>query len=133
MFMYACSQGIPSIMITNEGHRRVEPEIVQPLIRQCLNVMRYLEMIPGEKTRLDRSKILKGVYYSFSTKGGFIFNEVKIGDWLKKDQVISRIYNVFGEETEVIRCPYERALLVVAVSGVLYPGETVAEYFLPMS
>jgi predicted deacylase len=133
MFMYACAQGIPSIMISNGGHRRVEPEIFQPLINQCLNVMCHLGMIPGEPVEPDWSKLLEGIYYTFCTEGGFVFNEVKNGDWLEKGQVIARIYNIYGEEVEAVRCPHTKALLIESASGVLYPGELIAEFFVPMS
>jgi len=132
MFMYACSQGIPSVMISVGGHRRIEPQFIQPLIESCKGVMRFIGMIPGEAVALDRSKLLKGIYYIFSTKGGFVLREAENGSWLEKGQIIVRLYNVYGEEVEVIRCPFDKALLIETPDGALYPGELVAELFLPL-
>lgn len=133
MFMYACSQGIPSVMISNGGHRRVEEEFYGSLRNMCLNVMRHLRMIPGEVQLADRSAILRGINYTFCTKAGFVFYEAENGDWLTKDQVLARLCDVFGNEVEAIRCPYDKAQLIERAYGVLFPGELVAEWFLPMS
>lgn len=133
MFMYACSRGIPAIMISNGGHRRVEQQFTQPMIDQCLNVMRYLKMLPGDPPTMERSRLLEGIFYSHCKRGGFVFNEAKVGDWLVKDQVIARLYDVFGNEVDVVSCPHERAQLIETGSGVLHPGELVAEFFVPLT
>lgn len=133
MFVYASAQGIPSIMISNGGHRRVEPEFTQPLVNQCLNVMRYLGMLPGEFPQLDRSRLLQGIFYTFCRKGGFVFNEAQPGDWLVKDQVIARLYDVFGREVDVVRCPHEKAQLIEVATGVLHSGELIGEFFVPLN
>lgn len=131
MFMWACSKGIPSIMISMGGHRRLDAHLVDPLIKQCLSAMRFLQMIPGEPGHKDKKDILDGIVYSHCKKGGFVFNEAQIGDWMVKDQIICTIKDIFGKEVEIIRCPHEKALLIEAATGVLYPGELVAEFFLP--
>ena len=133
MFTHACENGIPAIMITNGGHRRVEPQFFEPLVTQCENVMRYLKMLPGDVSPVDESELLSGIYFSRSTRGGFVFYEVKYGDWLIKDQVIARIYDVFGNQVETICCPYEKALILETASGTLNSGDLVAEYFVPMN
>jgi len=132
MFINACESGIPAIMITKGGHRRIEPKFFEPLIEQCTNAMRYLGMIPGEAVPIDRSKLLTGIFYSYCTRGGFIFYEVGPGDWLVKDQVVARIYDVFGNEVEIVKCPHKRAILLETATGVLNSGELIAEYFIPI-
>lgn len=133
MFMYACSQGIPAIMISNGGHRRVEPQFTRPLMDQCLNVMRYIGILPGDFPPIDRSRLLEGIFYTHCKRGGFVFNEVNIGDWVVKDQVLARLYDVFGNEVDVVRCPHEKAQVIETGTGVLHAGELVAEFFVPLN
>ena len=79
----------------------------------------------------DRSKLLDGIFYDFCTRGGFVFYDAAVGDWLEKGQVFARMFNVYGEEVEAIRCSHDKALLVETATGVLNPGELIAEFFVP--
>jgi hypothetical protein len=58
---------------------------------------------------------------------------VNNGDWLEKDQVIACMYNIYGKEVEAVRLLHEKALLIEIASGVLYPGELIAEFFVSMN
>lgn len=131
MFMHVCSKGIPSMMISNGGHRRLNSEIVDPLVKRCLNVLKHLKMMSGEVKKNKESKLLKGIFYLFSNTGGFVINEVDNGDLLRKGQIIARIYNIYGEEIEVISSPYKEAYLIETANGVVNQGELIAELFIP--
>lgn len=131
MFAHVCSKGIPSMMISNGGHRRLNSEIVDPLVKRCLNVLKHLKMMSGEVIKNKESKLLKGIFYLFSNTGGFVINEANIGDLLNKGQTIARIYNIYGEEMEVIRSPYKKAYLIETADGVVNQGELIAELFIP--
>ncbi|GAH37702.1 unnamed protein product, partial [marine sediment metagenome] len=131
MFMHVCSKGIPSMMISNGGHRQLNSEIVDPLVKRCLNVLKHLKMISGEIEKNKKSKLLKGIFYLFCNTGGFVINEVKIGDFIKENQTIARLYNIYGEEIEIIKSPYKEAYLIETADGVVNQGELIAELFIP--
>lgn len=130
-FFYACAEGIPSVMFTIGGHRRVEPQFTDPIKERCKNIMRFLKMLPGDVAPAERARVLSGNFFIRATKNGFIFNEVENGQWIEKGQVIARLFNVFGEELEAVRCPLNKAIVFETSSGVLYPGEIVAGMFIP--
>ena len=43
------------------------------------------------------------------------------------------MYNIYGKEVEAVRLLHEKALLIEIASGVLYPGELIAEFFVSMN
>lgn len=131
MFAHICSRGIPSMMMANGGHRLLNSEIIDPVVKRCINVLKYLKMVPGTIEQNRNSKLLKGIFYLSSNTGGFVINVANIGDLLNEGQVIARIYNIYGEEVEVARSPHKKAYLVETAGGVVNQGEFLAEFFIP--
>lgn len=129
MFVYATHHGVPNLMISNGGHRRLDQELVDPLRRQCLNVMRHLGMLKEDAPKPDYSRLRDGISLIKATKGGFVLNMVEIGEWVEENQPLCRILNVFGEKIEEITCPVPKAQVIETVHGTLNAGELAVELF----
>ena len=130
MFMYATENGVPGIMISSGGHRRVENAFWRPIVNQCKNIMRFLGMLPETIFPAKKETIFQGIEFIPCSVGGIIINSVNLGDWVKKGQILARLFDVFGELVEEIVCPVEHALVIEHASGLLMPGEGAIELLL---
>lgn len=129
MFTYATQNGTPGLMISIGGRRRVEEPLFRPLVNQCKNVMRYLGMIAGDHPVPDPSTIRNGVYLVPCKRSGFVFNQVKNGDWVVKGQLLVQIHDAFGDVIDEIHCPVEKAQVIETAYGTLNAGDFAIELF----
>jgi predicted deacylase len=107
----AISQGIPAII----------PELPFPSIfmdessveigvRGILNVLRYLQMVPGAVEPQPVAVEFGGPIHTMmisSDRGGIVHPACKLGAKVRSGDPVVHIMNVFGEEVEVVRAPRE--------------------------
>jgi len=102
---------IPVLMVELiEGGRISEPSTTVG-VRGVLNVMKVFEMLPGDPEPQTEIPIVKGRnrFYKMvlCERGGIIRPSKTPGDFIKKGEVIARIFNVWGEEVEAPTMPVD--------------------------
>lgn len=129
-FAVASKRGVPSIIF--EGHGGGQSEYVEKGIpdesprtieRGIVNVLRTLDMIEGEPIEL-----VEGEYVSikdliiYPSKNGGIFEPlVKLGDKVRKDQVIATLTSLLGNVREV-KSPIDGVILAIRTFPVVASG-----------
>ena len=121
---------IPAITPELGGTNRIEPANVALGVRGVTNVMKHLGMLTGEVIPPERPQItLRGSHLDdvISTKGGFWISQVKVGDRVRRGDVLGHVYSLLTfEVAETIFAPYNGYILGGPDSPVINFGDDVA-------
>ncbi|MFX0204002.1 MAG: succinylglutamate desuccinylase/aspartoacylase family protein [Candidatus Hodarchaeota archaeon] len=103
--------GIPKIMVEFiQGGYISEPSTTVG-VRGVLNVMKAFDMIPGEFEPQTGIPIVRGRCRFHKmvrcTRGGIIHPTKTPGDFIRKGEIIARIFDVWGEEVEAPKMPVD--------------------------
>jgi predicted deacylase len=128
----AISSGIPAFM----------PELAFPSIfmdedsvrigtRGLLNVLKFIEMIPGKIEPQDTKFSLPGPLYTnmvTADRGGIVHPACHLGAKVAKGDPVVRILNVFGDEVDTVRSPRDAYVMsfCLNVNQVAGSGDFVA-------
>jgi predicted deacylase len=101
--------GVPGFTFEVAGSNDIVPVSVNVTVRGLQNVMKAMEMLPGNLEPHKEIKVLTGDYCFYgmvkANRAGLVQKIAEPGAKLKKGDVIARIHNLFGEEVEVITAP----------------------------
>lgn len=103
--------GIPTLLVELiDGGYISEPSTTVG-VRGVLNVMKTFSMIPGDPEPQIEIPIVRGRcrYHKMvrCTRGGIIHPTKIPGEFIKKGEVIARIFDVWGNEVEAIQMPVD--------------------------
>ena len=118
--------GIRSVVVELGGGRVDQREYVARGIAGLLNVLRTVEALPGKATPPPAQTVLREIVTVRPHHGGLLLPEVTaVGGEVRGGQVLGRVVSPYSmEELEVIRCPFERGVVVLThlVPSVVEPG-----------
>ena len=121
----ATDNGIPSIVFEAGETRKFEKKIASNGLISVLNVLKELEMIPGEKYVAPIQFVVKKPHWVRADRGGILSINTRPGRIVKKNVKIATNTNPFGLEIESIRSPYNGIILGIATSPTVTPGEGI--------
>lgn len=103
-----------------------QAEYVRRGIQGLANILRTLKMLPGEPQPPPQQIILREIATLRPHHGGLLLPEVtEMGGKVRGGQVLGRVVSPYSfEELEVIRCPFERGIVVLTqlTPNVVEPG-----------
>lgn len=108
-----------------------EPSI-QIGVRGLINVLRHLDMIPGDVELLPDLPVPPGIYgrqMVISNSGGLVHFQKQAGEWINKGETLALIRNIYGDLLETVSTPadgYVRTLLFGPHNEAIYEGEIIA-------
>ncbi len=120
--MTAAADGIPSFIVEAGG---VGPAFVGDTVlegaERLRNVLRHLEMLPGEVTDYGPLTYFSNFAWVNSRRGGLFRPAVRCGDRIDAGTPLGLFYDVFGDVVEEVLSP--RAGVVLAINpGPLMPS-----------
>ena len=122
----ASLQGKPSLT-AEAGHAgTVEPEDVTALTNGCLNVMRYLKMLPGNAPSVQNPVWIERIASVSSETGGVFYPMVKRGWYVQQGMKIGYVTDLFGKTVWEARAPSSGVVLYVCAVPSMKKGDTVA-------
>lgn len=107
------------------GMGRCQSNIVQEVVRGCLNVMKKLNMLEGTPITPPKARIYEP-YHLYAEHGGFFISNVKAGDLVTKNQTLGIIKNLYGETLEEIKVPTDGVIHMVT-SPAIWEGDVLYE------
>jgi predicted deacylase len=107
------------------GMGRCQSDIVEGVIKGIYNVMKKLEMIPGEPEISSRAKIYSP-YHLYAEHGGFFISDVRAGDMVEEGQTLGVIKDLWGETLEEITVPTDGVIHMVT-SPAIWEGDVTYE------
>lgn len=122
----ATTRGKPSLT-AEAGHAgTVEPEDVGALARGCLNVMRYLKMLPGEARPVEHPVWIEDIRNLSSEQGGIFYPLVKRGTYVGQSMKIGYVTDYFGQTVFEARSPAAGVILYICAVPSMKKGDTIA-------
>ena len=95
----ATTRGKPSITAEAGYAGTVETDDLNTLINGCLNVMRYLKMLPGAAIPVEHPVWIEKVVTLASEQTGMFYPQVKRGTYVQQGMKVGYVTNYFGTKT----------------------------------
>jgi len=122
----ATTRGKPSIT-AEAGHAgTVEPEDVEALVRGCLGVLRYLEMLPGAVEPVASPIWIDSVLTVASDAPGVFYPLVKRGSYVAAGTPVGYVTDFFGKKVFEGRSPAAGVVLYICSVPSMTKGGTIA-------
>ena len=121
----AVRSGVPTIVVEAGEVWKIEPGVVDFGIRGCLNVLKWLEMIPGKPEKPLFQVNLKKTTWVRADRGGILGFHARPGELVEEGAVIATNYNIFGKEHRTLHAPASGIVLGMTTMPAVKPGEPV--------
>jgi uncharacterized protein len=122
----AAVRGKPSITVEAGHAGTVETEDVEALAGGCVNVMRYLKMLPGTAASIEHPVWIEKVVTLSSDHTGIFYPRVRRGTYVQAGMKIGYVTNYLGKTILEARSPAEGVVLYIAALPSMKKGETIA-------
>src|ERR1044072_4423110 len=122
----ATTRGKPSIT-AEAGHAgTVETDDLNALINGCLNVMRYLKMLPGAAIAVEHPVWFEKVVTLASDQTGIFYPAVKRGTYVEQGMKVGYVTDYVGKVMFEARAPVAGVVLYVCAVPSMTKGATIA-------
>jgi len=122
----ATTRGKPSIT-AEAGHAgTVETDDLNALVNGCLNVMRYLKMLPGAPAVIEHPVWIEKVVTLASEQTGIFYPLVKRGTYVEQGMKVGYVTDYFGKTIFEARAPVAGVVLYVCAVPSMTKGATIA-------
>jgi uncharacterized protein len=120
------TRGKPSITAEAGHSGTVEPEDVDALVSGCLNVMRYLKMLPGTAKMVEDPVWIGKIDTVSSEQDGIFYPLVQRGTYAGQGMKIGYVTDYFGNVIFEARAPVAGVILYICAVPSMKKGDTVA-------
>src|SRR4051812_46655669 len=122
----ASTRGKPSITAEAGYAGRVETDDLNALVNGCLNVMRYLKMLPGAPAVVEHPVWIEKVVTVASDQTGIFYPSVKRGTYVEQGMKIGYVTDYLGKVVFEARAPVAGIVLYVCAVPSMTKGATIA-------
>ncbi|HXT63506.1 MAG TPA: succinylglutamate desuccinylase/aspartoacylase family protein [Pyrinomonadaceae bacterium] len=122
----ASTRGKPSITAEAGYAGTVETDDLNALINGCLNVMRYLKMLPGQPAIVEHPVWIEKVVTVASEQTGMFYPLVKRGTYVEQGMKIGYVTDYIGKTVFEARAPVAGIVLYVCAVPSMTRGATIA-------
>ena len=122
----ASTRGKPSIT-AEAGHAgTVETDDLNALMNGCLNVMRYLKMLPGQPVIVEHPVWIEKVVTLASEQNGIFYPLVKRGTYVEQGMKVGYVTDYVGKTIFEAHAPAAGVVLYVCAVPSMTKGATIA-------
>jgi predicted deacylase len=122
----ASTRGKPSITAEAGYAGTVETDDLNALVNGCLNVMRYLKMLPGAPAVVEHPVWIEKVVTVASDQTGIFYPSVKRGTYVEQGMKIGYVTDYLGKVVFEARAPVAGIVLYVCAVPSMTKGATIA-------
>jgi predicted deacylase len=122
----ASTRGKPSITAEAGYAGTVETDDLNALVNGCLNVMRYLKMLPGAPVMVEHPVWIEKVVTLASEQTGIFYPSVKRGTYVEQGMKVGYVTDYLGKVTFEARAPVAGIVLYVCAVPSMTKGATIA-------
>jgi predicted deacylase len=122
----AARMGIPGFTFEIGEGGRLEPEIVEVGKGCILNALESLHMLSVERSEPAQVHLMKEFVGLRAKAGGLLYNHAKLGQAVKRGDLLVTIRNIFGDEVERIISPIDGYAVRLTTLSTVSTGERVA-------
>jgi predicted deacylase len=122
----ATTRGKPSITVEAGHAGTVETDDVNALVNGCLNTMRYLKMLAGAVTPVERPVWIERIATAASEHTGIFYPLVKRGTWVEQGMKIGYVTDYHGRTLSEAKAPASGIVLYICAVPSMNKGATIA-------
>jgi hypothetical protein len=129
----ALERGIASFSVEMIDARRLTENSINLSVRGLLNVLKALKMIDGQIEKQPSEYVWGGGWVESggvvtANRGGVLHITKEPGKKISKDEIIARIFNLWGDELEAVTMPFDGYIRAYTyrTHQALASGDTVA-------
>jgi predicted deacylase len=122
----ATTRGKPSITVEAGYAGTVEPDDLQALVNGCLNVMRYLKMLPGAVTPVSHPVWIEKIASVTSEQTGIFYPLVHRGTYVEQGMKLGYVTDYVGKTIYEATSPAAGIVLYICAVPSMKKGETIA-------
>ena len=122
----ATTRGKPSITVEAGHAGTVESDDVAALVNGCLNVMRYLKMLPGSAPSIEHPVWIEKVVTLASEQTGMFYPLVRRGTWVEQGMKVGYVTDYLGKVIFEARAPATGIVLYVCAVPSMTKTATIA-------
>src|SRR5499433_3023712 len=122
----ASTRGKPSITVEAGHAGTVEADDLNALVNGCLNVMRYLKMLPGTSSMVEHPVWIEKVVTLASEQTGIFYPAVKRGTYVEQGMKVGYVTDYVGNVVFEARAPVAGIVLYVCAVPSMTKGATIA-------
>src|SRR6478672_131915 len=122
----ASTRGKPSITAEAGYAGTVETDDLNALVNGCLNVMRYLKILPGAPVVVEHPVWIEKVVTVASDQTGIFYPSVKRGTYVEQGMKIGYVTDYLGKVVFEARAPVAGIVLYVCAVPSMTKGATIA-------
>src|SRR3989440_32011 len=122
----ATTRGKPSITAEAGYAGTVETDDLNALSNGCLNVMRYLKMLPGSPSVIEHPVWIEKVVTIASEQTGMFYPLVKRGTYVEQGMKVGYVTDYLGKVIFEARAPVAGVVLYVCAVPSMTKGATIA-------
>jgi len=122
----ATTRGKPSITVEAGYAGTVETDDVSALVNGCLNVMRYLKMLPGSVTTIEHPVWIEKVVTLTSEQTGLFHPLVKRGSYVGQGMKVGYVTDYLGKPVFEARATAPGVVLYICAVPSMTKGATIA-------
>jgi predicted deacylase len=120
------ARGKPTLAIENGQLGMTDQDSIDRIVSGLQSLLRLLKMTEGQPLRMQNPTYVDSTKTARSPATGILYPKVKIGQLVKKDDILAIITNFFGETIAEVRAPMAGMVMYNAVTPPISAGETVA-------
>lgn len=119
----SAAAGIPALIAEAGGRGQLEEHVVQILTQGVQNILRHLEMLPGEpKPPVAPQQTVGSFLWLRSRSEGWWDASVAAGDTFTAGELLGRVRTLWGDILEEIRAPEDGVILFITTSPAMAAG-----------
>jgi uncharacterized protein len=122
----ASTRGKPAIAAEAGYAGTTKPEDVTALVHGCVNVMRYLKMLPGSVTTVEHPVWIEKIDTISSDHSGIFYPLVQRGTYVAAGMKVGYITDYFGATVEESHAPSAGVVLYICAVPSMRRGDAVA-------
>jgi predicted deacylase len=122
----ATTRGKPSITVEAGYAGTVEPDDLHALVHGCLNVMRYLKMLPGAVTPVSHPVWIETIASVTSEQTGMFYPLVRRGTYVERGMKVGYVTDYVGKTIYEASSPAAGVVLYICAVPSMRKGDTIA-------
>lgn len=122
----ATRAGIPAFTFEIGEGGRLEPELVHQGAACIHNAMQSIGMIEMPRREPAKTHLMRDFLGLRAHRGGLLFNDVMLGQEVRRGDVLCRIVNIYGDEVERVTAPQDGLVVRTTTLSTVSTGERVA-------
>lgn len=119
-------RGIPAITVEIGNPQRFQERFIQFALLGVENILCSLEMVPREPQKPDYEPVVcSRSFWIFTTAGGILEVLPEINAYIKEGELIARIFDIFGDETDEYYAPANGIVIGKTINPVCQTGDRI--------